>query len=313
MRKIELTVIVPVRNEEKFIKKFLKSIIFQNYPKDKVEILIVDGLSEDRTREIIKKNIKKYPFVKLLTNFKKITPSGLNLAIKKAKGKYILRADAHAIYPKNYFSKSLYWIKKEKVENVGGRIIPLPFEKTLSSKAIALSLRSFFGRATSPFRKKLKKPTLVDTVFGGCWPKEIFEKIGYFDERLERSQDIEFNRRIKRFGGKILLVPQIYSFYFPKSKFLDYFKHNFLDGLWTIYPLKFKIKIFSFRHLLPLFLILTLPLSIWFYLPLCLFFSLKIALKEKEMKLFFPLILAFLCRHFGYGLGSLGAFFKIFF
>jgi len=199
-----VSVIIPCRNEEKYIGKCLDSLVKQDYPKDKLEVLVVDGMSEDKTREIIEEHIKKYSFIKLLKNPRKFTPFGLNIGIKEAQGAIIIRMDAHAAYEKDYISKCVKSLEKYKVDNVGGIMKTLPANSTLISKAIALSLSSPFGVGNAYFRIGSKEPREVDTVFGGCYRREIFEKIGYFNENLPRGQDMEFNLRLREFGGKIL-------------------------------------------------------------------------------------------------------------
>ena len=324
-----ISIIIPCRNEEKFIGRCLDSIINQDYPKENLEVLVIDGMSEDKTKEIIAKYASKYSFIKLLENSKKFTPFGLNIGIRNAKGEVILRMDAHANYEKDYISKCVRYLKEYNVDNVGGVIKTLPAGDTILAKAIAISLSHPFGAGTSYFRIGSKKPKEVDTVFGGCYKREVFEKIGLFNENLIRSQDIEFNKRLKKARGKILLVPEIVAYYYPQATPFDFFKHNFLDGIWTIYPLKFGIKIFSYRHLFPLIFVLSL---IWFlffsliskisflifltifflYLFLNFLFSFQIFLREKDFRFIFLIPFAFFCRHFGYGFGSIFGLIKLF-
>jgi len=321
-----VSVVIPCRNEEKFIAQCLDSLIEQDFPKENLEVLVVDGTSEDRTREIVRSYSQKYSFIKLLDNPKKFTPSGLNIGIKAARGKVIVRMDAHAGYGKDYISKCVHYLKETGADNVGGIIKTLPAENTLMARAVALVLSHFFG-AASYFRLGSKKPRLADTVFGGCFKREVFDRVGLFDERMIRSQDIEFNKRLKRAGGKILLVPEIVAKYYPQTTLKGFFKHNFNDGFWIIYPLRFGIKFFSLRHLIPLFLVLAVLFSFLLglfsflgellfilvfggYLLLNLVFSFQIGWRE-GLELFPSLVLAFFSRHFGYGLGSLWALVRI--
>jgi len=326
---ILVSVIIPCRNEEKFIGKCLDSVIANDYLKDNLEILVIDGMSDDKTREILKDYSQKYNFIRMIDNPKKFTPFALNIGVKNAKGEIIIRLDAHSIYNKDYISKCIKYLKEYEVDNVGGIWKIMPSEKTLINKAIALVSSSFFGAGNAYYRTGYSKGLkFVDTVFGGCYKKEVFKKIGLYNENLIRSQDMEFNLRLKKAGGKILLVPEIVTRYYPKSTLKEFFKHNFTDGIWAFYPLKFKVPLFKLRHLLPFFFILTLLvsgfISIFFkpfffiflsilglYLIASLFFSFSIAIREKNLGLFFILPLAFACRHFGYGLGSIFGFVKI--
>ncbi len=306
-----VSIIIPCRNEEKYIGKCLDSIIAQDFSKEQIEVLVVDGMSEDRTKKIIEDYSKQFPFIKLLNNLNKLIPFALNIGIKNAKGEIIIRMDAHATYEKDYVSKSVKYLKEYGADNVGGVIKTIPSKNSLVARAITIVLSHPFGAGNSYFRIGSKNEREVDTVFGGCYKREVFEKIGFFDENLTRSEDVEFNLRLKRAGGKILLVPNIVSYYYPKSNLKDFFIHNIKDGIWVIFPLKFVRTPLKLRHYIPLIFILTLPLSIWPYILLSLFFSLQIAFREKNFKLFFIMSVVFFCRHFGYGLGSIFGLIKL--
>jgi glycosyltransferase involved in cell wall biosynthesis len=192
-----VSIIIPCRNEEKYIGKCLDTLLKQDYPKDDLEILVVDGASEDNTKEIVKGYSQKYPFIRLLDNPKKYTPFGLNIGIKLSKGKIIIRTDAHSGYEKDYVSKCVKYLDEYKADNVGGGIKTLPAQNTIQAKAIAIVLSHHFGVGGAVFRKGAQKLVEVDTVFGGCYKKDVFDKIGYFNENLFRTQDLEFNMRLK--------------------------------------------------------------------------------------------------------------------
>lgn len=322
-----VSVIISCRNEENFIARCLDSIISQDYPRKQLEVLVVNGASGDKTGEIVKKYTEKYSFVKLLQNPNKFTPFGLNIGIKNAKGETIIRMDAHALYEKDYISKCVKYLKEYKADNVGGTIKTLPAKNTVPAKAIAIGLSHFFGVASS-FRRGSREIKETDTVFGGCYKREVFEKIGYFNEKLLRSQDLEFNLRLKKAGGKVILVPAIVAYYYPSSNLKKFLTHNFIDGIWVTYPLKFGIRVFRSRHLIPLIfslaVILTLifsPFSFWSrflfivifgsYLSLNLIFSFQIALKM-GFKYFFLMPTVFFIRHFVYGSGSVWGLIRIF-
>lgn len=325
---IKVSAIVPCRNEEKFIGKYLESIIAQEFPKEKLEVLVIDGMSEDNTGGIVERYAEQYSYIKLLENPNKFTPFGLNIGVKNAKGEIILRMDAHATYAKDYISKCVEYLNKYNMDNVGGIIKTMPAKGTLMAKTIAISLSHPFGAGPSYFRIGSKKPRLVDTVFGGCYKKDVFAKIGLFNEKLIRSQDLEFNLRLKRAGGKILLVPDIVSYYYPKSKLKDFFCHNIKDGVWAIYPLKFVKLPLSLRHYIPLLFVSSLlgtgflgifsPIffglflfMICLYLLTTLYFTVKISIKEKEARFLFLLPIVFAGRHISYGFGSILGLIKL--
>jgi glycosyltransferase involved in cell wall biosynthesis len=317
-----VSIIIPSFNEKKYIGRSLDSIIVNDYPKENFEVLVVDGMSEDGTREVVRNYIKKYPSIKILDNPQKFTNFAFNIGIKNAKGEIIIFGGAHAVYEKDYISKCVKYLKEYDADNVGGVLKTVPLETTITAKAIAISLSHPFGAGTSYFRTGVKKPKSVDTVFGGCYKKEVFNKIGLFNENLTRSQDMEFNLRLKKAGGKILLAPEIVAYYYPNSNLKDFFFHNFKDGIWAIYPLKFIKTPLSLRHYIPfifvLSLLITALLGIFFpffikfflaisgfYLLIALCFSIEITVKEKNIVFLFLMPVVFITRHIGYGLGSI--------
>ena len=318
-----ISIIIPCRNEKEFICKCLDSVIANDYPKESLEILVVDGMSEDRTREILKDYAEKYSFIKVLDNPKRITPCALNIGIKNAQGEIIMRMDAHTTYEKNYVSKCIKYLKEYNADNVGGIWKIVPRQDTLVGKAITFSLSHPFGIGNAYYRYVSKDLRWVDTVPFFCCKKEVFDKIGLFNESLVGSQDMEFNMRLKRAGLKTLLVPEIISYYYARSEFKSFCKHNFHNGIWAILPFRYtKIMPVSLRHLVPLIFVLSLigtGILSFFFLPFLwlflfviglysltnIYFSLKIALRKKNIKYLFIMPIIFLSLHLGYGLGSI--------
>ena len=179
-----LTVICPIYNEENRIEECIRSVIAQDWPKEELEVLFVDGMSGDRTREIVKEYSRQYPFIQLLDNPKRIAPSGLNIGIRAAKGEIILRLDAHAKYPNNYFSVLVNKLQETGADNVGGVCRTLPAKDTPECRAIAHAMSSPFGMGNSYFRIGADSEKWVDTVPFGCFRRDVFDKIGLFDEEL---------------------------------------------------------------------------------------------------------------------------------
>ena len=318
-----VSVIIPCRNEEKFIAKCLGSIIANDYPKDKLEVSVVDGMSEDGTREMVEGYVQQHPFVRVLDNPKNITPAAFNIGIQQAKGEIITIMSAHATYEKDYIAKCVKYLDEYKADNVGGTMITIPRDNTFVSKAIVLALSHRFGVGSSVFRTGSKKPKWVDTVFGGCYKREVFDKVGLFNENLTSTQDREFNLRLKNAGGRILLHPEIVSYYYARSDFKSFCKNNFRKGVWAIYPLKFvKHMPASWRHLVPLVFVSGLigsaalsvfsQIFLWLFLFILgsyaltnVYFSIKIRAREKDFRYLFVMPIIFATLHAGYGLGSL--------
>jgi glycosyltransferase involved in cell wall biosynthesis len=314
-----VSIIIATRNEEKSIKKCLDSVLAQNFPRDSLEVLVVDGMSNDRTPEIVSEYAAKYSFVKLIDNPLKITPSAFNTGIKAAKGEIILIMGAHSIYQNDYISQCVSHLIESGADNVGGVCIALPGGNTLIAESIAYALSSPFGMGNSYFRIGSKTSRYVDTVFGGCYKKDIFEKIGLFDTDLIRGQDTEFNARLRKAGGKILLVPDIISYYTTRETYLKLWKMQWQYGKLKPLVIKKVGKLFTMRQIVaPVFVSLAaiLPaLSIFsnvffiaflgiigIYTVLNLLFSIQIAIaKNPKCVLLIPP--AFAVIHFAWGIG----------
>ena len=224
----KISIIIPCRNEEKYIGGCLDSVVSNDYPKDFLEVFVVDGKSTDRTGEIVEGYSKKYEFIHLLVNENKTVPYAMNQGIKESTGDFIIRLDAHGVFPNNYFSKLIYWSKKLDADNVGALWITDVKNKNPKSCSIKKVLSNKFGVGDSLFRIGVDKVTEVDTVPFGCYRKEVFEKVGLYDVRLERDQDIELNKRLKKSGGKIFLLPELSSIYYARETFSGIAK-NILD------------------------------------------------------------------------------------
>jgi len=239
----------------------------------------------------------------------------------------VIRIDVHSTYPSNYIEKLVLWIRKTKADNVGGICITKLGAETVIARAISLVLSHPFGVGNPYFRIGTKEPKYVDTVPFGCYRKEIFKKIGLFNEKLIRNQDLEFNLRLKKMGGRILLVPDIISYYYARSTLRALAKNNFSNGFWVIYSTKFAKMPFSVRHLIPFFFVLSICGSLilsfiyrpFIYLFVLVFvaylisnilFSLGISFK-KGFKYFIPAILSFATLHFSYGFGSIWGLIKL--
>ncbi len=211
-----LSIVLPCRNEAKYIGRCLDTIIAAQYPHEKMELLVVDGRSEDATRELVRGYSERHPWIRLLDNPRKIVPVALNLGIQAASGEIIVRVDAHALYPPEYLTRLVDALEHTGADNVGGPVIVLPGGRGPLARAIAVSLAHPFGIGNSWFRIGTSEPRWVDTVPYGCWRRATFEKIGLFDEDLARDQDEEFNYRLTAQGGRMLLLPGAASYYYAR-------------------------------------------------------------------------------------------------
>jgi len=312
----KVSIIIPCRNEEKFIEKCIDSVNKQDYPKGNLEILVIDGASSDKTVKILQDLSKKNPCLKIFVNRQKFTPISMNIGVKNANGEIIARMDAHATYNHDYISKCVSATIKHGADNAGGYTTILPEKNTIIGRAIALSLSNRVGSAGAVYKTERKgKVKEVDTVFCGCFNKTIFDRIGYYNEKLKRTQDLELNIRIKKAGGKIVFDPSIKSYYYARGSLSEFIPYNLTCGEWAIYSWRITGKPLKLRQYVPFLFVSGVLftfflrwqigfLSLLFYFLVLLLFSIKIALREGDKRLILPLTLVFACRHFSYGFGS---------
>ena len=324
-----ISVIIPCRNEEQFIGKCLDSIISNDYPKDRLQVLVVDGMSEDLTGQIADSYQRQYPFVRVLKNPRRITPCALNLGIKSSEGDLILWLSAHNEYQREYISKCVKYLKEYEADAVGGTIRTVPRISNFRGKTVCQAISHPFGVGNSAHKTGAHKPQWADTVFGTCYKREVFEKIGVFNENLVRGQDMEFSLRMKKAGLKILLVPDIVSYYYARSDLNSFWKRNLSNGVWAILPFLYSTGMpVSRRHLVPLAFVGSLLLSgflgfvltpfLWFFLAITAAYafvnlaaSVQISWRERDFRYLVVMPLAFVVLHFSYGLGSLWGSMKL--
>jgi len=317
---IIVSVIIPMRNEEKHIGPCLESILANDFLRGAMEILVADGRSTDRSREVVAEIARRHPQVRLIDNPKRVVPPGLNAAIRQSRGRYIIRMDAHCEYPANYIRNCVQELASGIADVVGGRLITRPGAKTLAGEAIALLSQHPFGVGNSGFRLGWQG-RYVDTVPFGAFRREIFERVGLFREGLIRHQDFELNSRIRQSGGRIFLSPEIYLFYYNLPTVSRLLSRAFRDGLWVArawvrYPVTFCA-----RHCAPLVLLLAtlIPLLlkplvpsaqfitaavVSLYLFLMVASSIQIALR-RGARILMILPFLFLSFHLVYGVGLL--------
>ncbi|HEY6061684.1 MAG TPA: glycosyltransferase family 2 protein [Gemmatimonadales bacterium] len=212
-----VTIVVPCRNEQRYIVECLDSILACDYPSDRLEVLVVDGMSDDGTRTVLADYATRNPLVRILDNPRRITPVALNLAIRAARGEVIVRMDAHVVYPRNYVSRLVAALDEFGADNVGAVLRTLPANQTAMGKAIAIGMSHPFGVGTSYFRIGTDQPRWVDTIAFFCIRRATFDRVGMFDEELIRHQDGEFNARLIKSGGRILLIPDVVSYYYARA------------------------------------------------------------------------------------------------
>lgn len=328
-KKPKVSVIMPVYNESKYIAKCIDSLLEQDYPIDDMEWVFVDGASPDNTKEIIGRYIEKYPdLIRVYDNPNKTVPYAMNIGLQNTTGKYIVRLDAHAEYQNDYISQCVHFLDTTDADNVGGHFNTKA--RTKMGSRIALMLSSQFGVGNAQFRVR-GKDGYVDTVPFGAFRREIFDRVGLFDERFTRNQDNELNWRIRKSGGKIYLTEKIQLTYYCRDTIGGINKMGYINGKWNIITMALCFGAMGIRHFIPLCFLLSLvfmpvisiflPFMWWvFAAEMALYTALDIgysavyaakAENDNKFVAFLCLLIIFPAFHISYGFGSLMGIFKL--
>lgn len=313
-----ISVIMPIRNEERHIAEALSSLQKQTYPVGRFEVIIVDGMSDDRTREIIDKLKTHSPSVQLLDNPGKIVPTAMNIGLRAARGDIIVRVDGHAIVAPDYLEQCVATLSRVDAACVGGRIESI--NDTFIGRVIADAMSSPFGVGNSAFRTS-EGEGYVDTLAFGAYPRWVFANIGLFDEELVRCQDDEFNYRLRKSGGKIYLTQRIRSRYYPRTNLKKLLKQFLQYGYWKVRVLQKHPNMMQPRQFVPPCFVLsfltagvlapfwpamaTIATAILGLYTLASFSVSALVGSKRGLQYFVVLPLVFAILHFGYGAGFL--------
>jgi len=246
MSDLAVSVIIPVLNEERFLKQSVQAILNQNYS-GQLEIILALGPSKDQTN-VIAQELAKDQRIKLVENPSGRTASALNSAIKNSNFEIIVRLDGHAIVDSNYIKNAVKTLVESGADNVGGL---MKAEGTNAfEKSVAAAMTSKFGVGNAPFHVGGKSGE-VDTVYLGTFRKSALERVGYFDESFIRAQDWEMNYRIRKTGGRIWFNPELVVSYRPRKNLLQLAKQYFEYGQWRKQVTKTYPETVSMRYLAP--------------------------------------------------------------
>ena len=243
-----VSIILPCRNEAGYIEESLTSILAQDPPEGGFEIIVADGMSTDGSREYLDRMARQHPQVRVLNNLGRIVSTGLNAAITAARGDIIVRMDAHTTYAPDYVRECLAVMNATGADNVGGPM------QTRADTFMEEAIRAVFHSRWAVGGARSHRPGyegFVDTVIYGCWKKEIFDRVGLFDEDLVRNQDDEHNLRIIRSGGKIFQSPRIRSWYRVRGSLTTLFRQYMQYGYWKVLVIRKHTIPASPRHIVP--------------------------------------------------------------
>lgn len=313
-----VSVILAVRDEERYIARALEAVLQQSYPHDDLEILVVDGESDDRTREVVVSLALLDPRVRLLRNPLRRVAGGLNVGLRAARGDVIVRVDGHCVIPPDYLATCVRMLRAGEADCTGG---PVRAEgETTMGRAIARAMSTPFGVGGAAFRwaDAMRE---VDSLPFGAWRREVFEVIGGFDETLVRNQDDELSDRLRRHGGRIVMDPAIPVRYFSRPRLAGLWRQYLEYGFWKVRVIRKRGGWPSSpRHLVPAVfvcavlgsLLVAVATRFWF-LPACVLgpyalFLLSataqsLALLRDRAALLVPCALA--AMHVAYGVGFL--------
>ena len=311
-----VSVVIPCRNEVAHIESCINTIYkSKTVSISEIEVLVVDGRSDDGTIDKLKQLALIYNSLQIVSNPKQVTPVAFNLGIKAAKGEYVQIIGARQLISEDYLENCVQLLESDKnIWCIGGKVINI-YENE-KSELIAAAMSSPFGVGAGNFRT-ITETSFVDTVGTPMYRASVFSEIGYFDEELARNQDDDYNYRVTKAGGKILLNANVSIKYFVRAEFNKLYRQYFQYGYWKVYVNKKHQTITTIRQLIPLGLvlfILSFPLWILISLPelyllilaIYLFLAVVFALKQTSgAHKVITVVYTFILLHLSYGLGYL--------
>jgi succinoglycan biosynthesis protein ExoA len=327
MDEIVVTVVMPIRNEAQYIERALLSVLAQDFGLETMEIIVADGMSTDGTREIVAALQSHYPNLHLIDNPGRIASTGLNAAIRRARGKIIVRVDGHCEIATDYVSRCINHLAEENITGVGGPVETVGEDRF--SAAVALAMSSNFGVGGSAFRTVKDRSLIVDTVAFPAYTRDTIVRAGFYDTELVRNQDDEFNYRLNKLGGRILLASDIRSRYYSRSSARALWRQYFEYGYWKVRVMQKHPGQMRWRQFVPPMFVVALLLSLsimpffgfadWIFLSIvCLYVTLTLlasvlAVRKGQWQSLHMLPLIYATLHLSYGTGfiwGLVAFWK---
>ncbi|HUI26293.1 MAG TPA: glycosyltransferase family 2 protein [Candidatus Kryptonia bacterium] len=310
-----VSVMIPMRNEVGSIAVCLESVLAQDYPPERFEVLVVDGASTDGSDALIEQYAQRDRRVRLLHNPHRIVPSALNIAIRAAKGDIVMRVDGHTRIAPDYLRIGVETLQRTSADNVGGPMHAVG--GGVIGDAIALATSSRFGIGS--YFHYGRDEAEVDTVYLGMYRRAVFDRVGLFDEEMVRNQDDEFNYRLRKAGGRIVLTPAMCSWYQNRRSLTALAKQYAQYGLWKVRVLQKHPAQMSVRHFVPPALVhgLVLPLLLIPWMPPVVLVTLAQAAiyvvavslvaariaRRQGWRLFGPLVATFGTLHLSWGGG----------
>lgn len=311
-----VSIVSPCRNEISQVDRFLRTVTQQQATGFELEILVADGESNDGTAEVLAAWNATEPRIRVIPNPGRIVSTGLNAAIRAARGEIVVRMDLHTEYAEDYVAQCVMALEQTRATCVGGPWLAKGTSPT--QRAISKAFGSTFGSGGAKSRRR-NYTGFVDSVYLGTWRRADLLALGGFDERLVRNQDDELCLRIRRSGGTIWQTPAIRSEYIPRASFSELWHQFYQYGYWRVGVIKKHRIPGSVRQLAPtlfiaILLILTVlglvvPLATIVAVGLCIAYgalaimAAAVASDSHDPRSLALVVLSFACMHLGYGLG----------
>jgi glycosyltransferase involved in cell wall biosynthesis len=252
-----ISIIVPMRNEAETIASCLRSLLAQTLSLSEYEIIIVDGMSDDNSAEIVAKVKPAAANLVLLKNPSRIMPAGMNLGLRNSSSPIVVVAGAHTSYPSDFLEKCLMYLGETGADVVGGPLVTTARTAGFAPRMIAAILSSRFGVGNAAFRTG-QTEGWVDTVPYPAYRREVFERCGLYNEHLVRAQDCELHARIRHNGGRIYQTPELKTYYHPVATFQTFWRKAFSDGKWQCFAVAINPQSLSVRRFVPAVMVLLL-------------------------------------------------------
>ncbi len=328
-----VAVVIPTCNEESNIGRCLDSILNTAYPLALLDIVVVDGMSTDRSRSIVERYQAACPSIRMIDNTQVAKSAGLNLGIRDTSSDIIMRVDTHSTYDPSYIPVLVDGLDKYQCDNIGAVRRTARPESGVAARAICAMISHPFAAGRSPWRVGTSSALEVDTVYCGCYRREVFDRVGLFDERLIRTQDRELNQRLIDAGGTIVLTPDTSCTYYPRAEVGAYARWTYDGAYWVFYARSLsQSSRVSLKNMAPLVLLgshLLMAVSalgglccgkqstafrkaLWLsamasgtYWVANVIVSIRSGLSQKSPTMAVSMVWAFAITHFAYAIGSL--------
>jgi succinoglycan biosynthesis protein ExoA len=250
-----VSIVVPMLDEIEAVQHCIDGFAAQEYPLDRIEVLIVDGGSSDGSRELVERERAAKPWIRLVENPKRKASAAFNAGIRAARGDVVCLFSSHGVAGPDFVGRSVEVLRSTGAAGVGGRLVHEGVDRT--SRAIGLAMTSPFGMA-SPFRYATGRRE-VDTIGHPAYLRQVLEEVGWFDESLERNSDYEYNWRLRAAGHRLVFEPEIVTVYRPRGTVSSLARQFWFYGRWKERVVRRHPGSVRPRHLVPPLAVAAMP------------------------------------------------------